>query len=166
MRLYELAAELNEFMARVDEGDIPEEAIADTLESITMDITDKADNVACLLKSLDAEIAAINAEAKRLTERAEAKKKTFDRVKEYLAENLQRAGLDKLETARNKISFRKSESVEIDEAAFLGWADVHRDDLLTYTAPRANKTAIKKALKDGEEIPGAQIVVKSNIQVR
>lgn len=166
MRLYELTAELSEFLERIDEGDIPEEAIADTLESITMDIEDKADNIACMLKSLEAEITAIKAEATRLVERGRAKEKTYDRIKEYLAENLQRVGMDKLETARNKIAFRKSESVEVDEATFLGWADVHRDDLLTYTAPKANKTAIKKALKDGEAIPGAQIVVKANLQIK
>lgn len=166
MRLYELTAELSEFLERVDEGDIPEEAISDTLESITMDIEEKADNIACVLKSLDAEISAIEEEAKKLTERAKAKEKAYGRIKEYLAENLQRVGMDKLETARNKITFRKSESVEIDEGAFLGWADVHRDDLLTYTAPKPNKTLIKKALKDGEEIVGAQIVVKSNIQIK
>lgn len=166
MKLYELTAELSEFLERVDEGDIPEEAIADTLESITMDIEEKADNIACVLKSLDAEITAIEEEAKKLNERAKAKAKAYDRVKEYLAENLQRVGMDKLETARNKITFRKSESVEVDETAFLEWAEKGRDDLLTYSAPKANKTAIKKALKDGEAIPGAQIVVKQNLQIK
>lgn len=165
MRLYELTTDFLSFVEAVDNDEIPEEAIADTLESITMDIEDKADNIACMLKSLDAEITAIKAEATRLVERGRAKEKTYDRIKEYLADNLQRVGINNLETVRNKITFRKSESVEVDEATFLGWADVHRDDLLTYTAPKANKTAIKKALKDGEAIPGAQIVVKQNLQI-
>lgn len=166
MKLYELTAELSEFLERIDEGDIPEEAIADTLESITMDIEDKADNIACLLKSLDADITAIEAEAKKLTERAKAKAKAYDRVKEYLAENLQRANLPKVETIRNVISFRKSDSVEVNEETFLGWAQINRDDLLTYTPPKPNKTAIKKAIKEGAKIPGAQIVVKQNLQIK
>lgn len=167
MKLYELTSDFLNFMEAVDNDEIPEEAIADTLESITMDIEEKADNVACLLKSLDAEIAAIKAEATRLIERGRAKEKTYDRIKEYLAENLQRVGIDKMETARNKIIFRKSESIEIgDESAFIAWAENKRDDLLTYSAPKVNKTAIKKALKDGDEIVGAQIVVKQHLQIK
>ena len=166
MKLYELISDFNEFMERVEEGDIPEEAIADTLEAITMSLEAKVDNIACMMKNLDAEITAIEAEAKKLTERAKAKEKTYDRLKEYLADNLQRANLPKIETIRSVVSFRKSDSVEVNEETFLGWAQIHRDDLLTYTAPKPNKTAIKKALKDGAKIPGAQIVVKQNLQIK
>ena len=167
MKLYELATDFLTFMEAIENEEVPEEAIADTLEAITLSIEDKADNIACLLKNLEAEVIAFKAEEARLAERRKAKEKTYDRIKEYLAENLQRVGLDKLETVRNKITFRKSESVEIgDEIAFIEWAENKRDDLLTYSAPKVNKTAIKKALKDGDEIVGASIVIRQNIQIK
>lgn len=167
MKLYELTSDFRSFMDAVDNDEIPEEAIADTLECIELAIEDKADNMACLLKNLEAEINAIKAEASRLVERGRAKEKTYNRIKEYLADNLQRVGIDKIETARNKITFRKSESVEIgDEDAFIEWAEKERDELLTYSAPKVNKTAIKKALKGGEEIPGASIVISQNLQLK
>ena len=62
MKLYELATDFLTFMEAIENEEVPEEAIADTLESITLDIEDKADNIACLLKNLDAEITAIKAE--------------------------------------------------------------------------------------------------------
>lgn len=166
MKLYELTNDYLALVEAIDNGEIPEEAIADTLEAITACIEDKADSIACLLKNLDAECKAIKAEEERLAERRKAKEKFFERIKQYLSETLQRAGLDKVETARNRITFRKSESVEVNEDAFIAWAQMHRDDLLTYSAPKVNKTEVKKALKSGAEVVGAELLVKNNIQIK
>jgi hypothetical protein len=166
MKLYDLTNEYLALLDAIDNDEIPEEAIADTLEAITGEIESKADSIACLLKNLDADILAIKAEESRLAERRKAKEKSYERIKEYLSSTLQIAGLDKIETARNKISFRKSESVEVDEASFILWAQKNRDDLLTYVAPKVNKTEIKKALKNGEEIIGAELRVNTNIQLK
>lgn len=165
MKLYEIANEYLALMQAIDDGEIPEEAIADTLEAITGEIEFKADNIACLLKNIDADIKAIKAEEDRLAERRKAKEKAYDRLKQYLSDVLQSTGINKVETARNNISFRKSEAVEIDES-FIAWATIHRDDLLKFSKPTADKTAIKKALKDGSEIVGAKLVVNQNIQVK
>lgn len=166
MRLYELANDYLALMQAIDDEEIPEEAIADTLEAIKGDVEVKADNIACLLKNISAECDAIRAEEIRLAERRRAKEKAFDRLKEYLSTILQQMDISKVETARNKITFRKSESVEVDEVAFIKWASVNRDDLLTYAEPKANKTEIKKALKDGALVVGATLVTKQNINIK
>lgn len=167
MKLYEIANDYLALMQAIDNDEIPEEAISDTLEAITGEVEVKADNIACLLKNLDADIVAIKAEETRLAERRKAKEKSAERVKQYLADTLQRMSIDKVETARNKISFRKSESVEVfDENAFVKWALGNRDDLLTFTDPKVNKTEVKKALKSGVEIEGAQLVSNMNIQIK
>ena len=49
MTLYELMNGYKDFLMAVENGDIPEEAIADTLESIEASIDDKIDNTACAL---------------------------------------------------------------------------------------------------------------------
>lgn len=166
MKLYELTNDYLALLNAIDNDEIPEEAIADTLEAITAGIEEKADSIACLLKNLDADIVAIKAEETRLAERRKAKEKSIERIKQYLSESLQNAGIDKVETARNRITFRKSEAVEIVDEVFIKWAQMHRDDLLTYAEPKANKTAIKSALKDGIEIVGAELRIKNNIQIK
>jgi hypothetical protein len=166
MKLYELTNDYLALMNAIDNDELPEEAIADTLEAITSSIEEKADSIACLLKNLDAECIAIKAEESRLAERRKAKEKSIERIKQYLSESLQSAGIDKIETARNRITFRKSESVEVDEETFIRWAEVNRDDLLTYSAPKANKTEIKKALKSGAEIVGAALRINNNMQIK
>lgn len=166
MKLYEIANDYLALMQAIENDEIPEEAIADTLEAIVAEIEDKADNIACLLKNIDADIVAIKAEETRLAERRKVKEKSAERIKQYLSDVLQSAAIDKVETARNRITFRKSESVELDEGAFVAWAMENNNDLLTYSAPKANKTEIKKALKGGAEIVGAQLVSKNNIQIK
>lgn len=167
MKLYELAADYEAFIAAVEAGEIPEEAIADTLESIESSIEDKADNIACILKNIDAERAAIKAEEDKLAERRKTKEKDYEKLKKYLSDMLLKCGKTKIETPRNKITFRASEAVVVeDESAFVEWAARGHDEFLTYKAPTINRTEIKKALKNGTEISGAYIESNQNIQIK
>lgn len=167
MKLYELAENYENFIAAVESGEIPEDALIDTLEAIESAIEDKVDNIACLLKNLTAEAVAIKAEKDNLEERIKAKEKERDRIKAYLSDMLLKCGKTKIETPRNKITFRKSEVVVVeDEAAFMDWAEREHDEYLTYKDPTINKTAIKKALASGTEIVGAHIESKQNIQIK
>lgn len=167
MKLYEIANDYEALVEAIETGEIPEEAIADTLEGIEALLEDKADNIACLIKNIKADVQAIRAEELNLAERRKSKESQIERLTAYLSETLQRVGISKMETVRNKISFRKSESVSVaDEGAFIAWAMGSHDDLLTYKDPTINKTAIKKALSSGEKIEGAVIENKLNIQIK
>jgi hypothetical protein len=167
VKLYEIAEEYEALIAAIEDGDIPEEAVADTLESIQSLLVDKADNIACLVKSLSAEASAIKAEEDALSKRRKQKERMVQRLKSYLSDVLLRSGYTKLETARSKISFRKSEGVVIDnEDAFIVWAESHDKSLLTYPSPTISKTAVKEALGEGVEIVGVRIEAKQNIQIK
>ena len=168
MKLYEIAAEYENFMTAIENGEIPEEAIGDTLEGITSLLDEKADNIACLIKNLTAEAEAIKAEEDRLKARRTAKLNRAARLTEYLSTTLQNAGYTKIETARNNISFRQNPpSVVFDnETAFIEWANEHCKSLLTYDKPTVNKTAIKTAINEGLELAGVRIERKLNIQIK
>ena len=167
MKLYEIANDYLALMQAIENDEIPEEAISDTLEAVKGELEVKADNIGCLLKNIEADINAIKAEEERLAERRKTKAKAYDRLKQYLSDALLGVGIDKVETARNVISFRKSESVEVNEDVFTKWALENREDLITVTMnTKANKTAIKKELKGGTEIPGAMLIQNKNIQIK
>jgi ubiquinone biosynthesis protein Coq4 len=167
MTLFELSQDYKNFLQAIEDGLIPEDAINDSLESISGLIEDKADNIACMIKNLNAEALAIKTEEQALAERRKAKEKQVERLKEYLSETLLSVNYTKIETARNKISFRKSESVYIaNEEEFIEWCTKEHDDFLTYKAPTLNKTMIKSALASGEVIEGASIVSKQNMQIK
>lgn len=166
MRLYEIKDNYLSLLDMIENGEIPEEAISDTLEAVSGELEEKADNIACIIKNELAEIDAIKAEEQALAERRRAKERNCDRLKAYLSDNLQAAGINKFETARNKISFRRSSALEIaDESAFIMWASEYAPTLLK-TSVAANKTAIKDYMALGNEIDGVKIAEKFSLQLK
>lgn len=159
MTLYELMTSYKDFLVAVENGDIPEEAIADTLEAIEASLDEKIDNTACVIKVLEAEEAAIKAEEERLAKRRKAKEKAKEKVKAYLSEMILAVGKTEFESPRNKLSFRRSEETVCDknvlDAKWMRKKETFEPD----------KVAIKNAILSGEKIPGAEIVVKQNLQI-
>lgn len=168
MKLYEIATDYENLMAAIENGDIPEDAVIDTLESITSLLEDKADNIACLIKNLTAEAEAIKAEEDRLKARRTAKLNRAERLTSYLSDILQRSGYTNIETARNVISFRKTPPKVVfdNESAFIEWARVNADNYLNYGKPTVNKTAIKAAIDSGTKIEGVRVESSQNISIK
>ena len=168
MTLYELMNDYKNFLSAVENGDIPEDAIADTLESIEASIEDKIDNTACLLKVLEAEEAAIKAEEERLAQRRKVKANVKDRLKNYLSEMMLSMGKTEFESPRNKITFRKTPGKVVfdDEKKFIEWAQIHADSLLNYGKPTVDKTAIKVALANGAELDGVRIESSQSMTIK
>ena len=168
MSLYSIAAEYERFFSMIEAGEIPEEAIADTLDSIEGEFREKLENTISVIKNKRAEIEAIKEEVKALTERLKAKTKDAERLIGYVALVFERTGKEKYESARHKVSFRKSEALEIaDEEALINFLEAKGyDALLKYEMPTVNKTEVKAAIARGESFPGAEIVKKLNIQIK
>ena len=113
MKLYEITELFMRFANMVEAGEIEEDAIADTLESIEGELEEKADNIACLIKSWQAEAEAIKAEEKALAERRKVKENQINNLKNYISNTMLTLGKTKIETSRNLISFRKSTALYI-----------------------------------------------------
>ena len=174
MQLYELVGEYQIFQEQfasfcemVDSGEIPEQAVWDTLDAITGGIEEKIDNIACIYKQAMYEAAMMKAEEQSMRERRKAKENAAERLKAYIHSAMQATGSSKIETARNRLSFRKSEKVMIDdEETFVAWAQEYNPDLLTYKQPEPNKTVIKKIIAGGQPIEGCRIEPCMNLQVK
>lgn len=168
MKLYELAADYQNLLDAIENGDIPEIALCDTLESITTLLEDKADNIACMIKELTVEAEAIKAEEDKLKARRTAKLKRAQRLTEYLSECLTNAGRDKIETARNVITFRKTPGKVVfdNEKAFVEWAEKNAGCFLKTTAPTTDRTAIAVYIRDGGRLPGVRIESSQNISIK
>lgn len=166
MKLYEIKEEYITLLEAIEAGEIPEEAIADTLEMVGGELKEKADNIACLIKQELAEANAIKAEEIALAERRKSKEKAVERMKLYLTENLLAAGLDKVETARTKISFRTSKSVSVEDTDALIKYAMYNPQVIKIREPEANKTEIKRLLESGENVYGCVLQIKHNIQIK
>jgi hypothetical protein len=120
---------------------------------------DKLEAVALYVKQLEAEAAAVRAEEKTLAARRQAKERKAERLREYVARSMQAFGDVKLETARCALSFRKSETVELTDPERVPTTFVSYQ-------PKIDKAAIRKALKAGEDVQGAELVTRQNLQIK
>lgn len=130
----------------------------EAMEALELAREVKIENVAMYIKSKRALAEAIDAEIESLTKRMKSYKNEVARCTKYLAENFDR---DKYETAKVKLSWRKSESVNVPDATVLPEQYRRVKEVV-----EADKKAIKEALKSGEVIVGAELVVKQNLQIK
>ena len=145
------------------------EALLDTLDAIDDEMDEKLANCGAFIKQLTAEADALDAEIKSLKNRSAAKKREIDSFKTYIMACMEHADVKKVDKPLAKLSIRtNAESVSVsNEQAFVSWAQLsNRDDLLRYAAPDINKTAVKAALNDGQNIPGCQIVRTKSLIVK
>lgn len=163
MKLWEIKDEIEKcFSETVDEetGEILSEVNLQYLEELQMAFDDKVDNICCLIKNMDAEVKAFNTEEANLKKRRMAKESASQRLKDYLKAVLNG---QKFESVRTKISYRASKSTEVDMDLFMNNKDY---DLYVKTEITPNKTAIKKALEDGKELIGAEIVENQSMIIK
>ena len=166
MTLFEIQAQLAEAIEGLFDNVDPETGEVDAgsiqaLEELQEARDEKLEGCGAYIKNLEAEAKAIKEEADRLKKRAEQKQKNADRIREYVSNILQAAGETKFESAKVVFSFRKSEALNITDEEKLPAAY-----MVTKTETAPDKAAIKKALKAGELIEGAEIITKQNLQVK
>lgn len=143
-------------------------------EQIQIDLQTKLDNTICLSKLIDGEIEVIDKEIKRLQSekksRENKRKWLLGRVDNYVRMQfynedgtIDLVGLNKykLDLPHSKIAYRKSESVEVQDINLLP-----KEFIKIKTEESADKTSIKKAIKEGNNIKGAKLVTNVNLNVK
>jgi hypothetical protein len=94
-----------------------------------------------------------------MAEREKVRRNKAESLKGFLGRYLDGK---KFETAKVAMSFRKSEAVEFD-ASYMADVPV---EFLKLREPELDKTAVKKAIKAGEEIPGCALVTRQNLTIK
>ena len=131
---------------------------AGKLEELQMARDEKIENIGLWIKDLTAEAEAIKAEEQNLKKRRQVAENKAKNLKTYLDYALDG---QKFRTPRLSISFRRSESVNVTDPSKLP------DELVeTVIDIKPLKAEIKKAIKAGLIVDGAELVQALNIQVR
>ena len=129
---------------------------------ITRDqLQDKGTNYAFVIKKLDAECDIIDAEIKRLSELKKVRQNACERLKANISHAMQTFEVDKIESPLIKLSFRKSQSVNVADVNSL--PNKYKTIKVT---EQADKMKIKQALLNGEVIEGCEIVNNNNLQIK
>ena len=160
--LFEINAELQDLWEAAldpETGEVDETALA-LFESLHIERDAKIENIACWIKNLKSDAEALKTEAKNMADRAKAAERKADSLKRYLAAALHG---EKFQSARAAISWRKSVSVEVDEAEVENLPEQY---IRRKVSVEADKTAIKDALKAGEILEGCRLVESNNISIK
>jgi len=132
-----------------------ESKLAITQEELSV----KATNYGLVMLNNEADITAIDTEIKRLQALKAPLESTNKKLKEAISNAMLMYGLEKVESPTLKLSFRKSEAVEVFDESKLN------QKYFNYK-PTVDKTAIKADLKAGVEVDGARIVTNQNLQIK
>ena len=162
MNIYQIDRQIEELLSETDPetGEVlfdPEQ-----LNTLMMEREQATEDLALGYKNLTAEAAAIRTEASILNERARKVERMAENAKRYLAAIL---GGAKFKTARVNVGYRSSSRVDL-ASDFISWAKENAPRLLREKEPEADKTEIKRLLKNGVTVPYATLIEESNIQIR
>ncbi|HGL9200720.1 TPA: siphovirus Gp157 family protein, partial [Neisseria gonorrhoeae] len=126
----------------------------DTLEAVIGQFEVKAQSVIAYIKNQEITEKMLEGHIGRMTGKLKAVKAQNQSLKDYLARNMQAAGITeiKADDGTFKASFRKSEAVVILDEAQIP-AEFMREAVKT----EPDKTAIRKAIESGRQVAGAKI---------
>lgn len=163
MNLYEIDKQLVAALENVDE-ETGELLDYESFSELQMERDKKIENTLCYIKNLEAEASMIAAEEKNLSDRRLAKETKAKRLRQYIADYLNG---EAFETARCKVIYRNSAALNVmDVGAAAAYLRSTYPDMVIYHEPTISKRDVTALIKNGEIIPGCELVTKRNMSVR
>ena len=157
MNLYELSSNYR----AIQEMDLDEETLRDTLDSIIGEAEPHADNIVKWIRNLKGENTAIKEEETRLKNKRITNENKIKALSLYLEDFLKTSGLTRIKTELFTISLQNNPpSVEVYDATLIP------PKYLIEQLPVVDKQIIKELLKQGKEIPGATLKQTKGLRIR
>ena len=162
--LYELAAEYRADAEKLADMDLDEQTLADTLEGLSGELEVKAQNVIMFTRNLEATAAAIKEAEAQMAARRKALENRAAGLRRYVLENMQFAGIQKIECPFFKLSIRDNPAaVDIYEPGLIPAQYMKQPEP---PPPAPDKTAIKAAITAGTEVPGAKLTKGTRLEIK
>lgn len=133
----------------------------DIIEALTQQFDEKIENIACYIKNNVSMIAALKAEEATFSDRRKRLERRVDGLKRYITSCMDTVGRDRFETPLCRITFRKSESVNIEDED-----KIPAEYIVVVEQRKPDKAAMKKAIQSGQVIDGISLLEKRNIQIK
>lgn len=108
MNLYELTESMLAVQDLLESDEYDEETIADTLDAVEGAYEYKMENCCKVIKNLEADIEALKAEAKRLTDKRRTLENNIDRLKAKMFESMKITGKEKIKGSVFTLAIQKN----------------------------------------------------------
>ena len=143
-----------------------EELSQEELESILKEVSDlfdkKAANIAGLFLNLEAQAKAIKEAEQRMKKRRDSLEKNSKRLRDYLLNSMQSLSIKEVKTPEYLVKIRKN-PCRVDVA---NEALIPQRFKEVVESVKINKTAIKEAIRSGNQVPGATLEQGYSLAVR
>lgn len=147
-----------ESLAIQNDGEVTEEQLQELVLAQTTSLT-KIENICKYIKHLESFVDYAKEEKDRINTRQKMAEKRIESIKTYLAPYIQEKG--KVTAGTFNLSTRVSESIEITDIDKL--SKTYLSTVVTY---KPDKDVIKKVIKCGEKVSGAELIIKNNLIIK
>lgn len=164
LTLYQIAAEYRAITDVLMDSDADEQTIKDTLEGEAWPLELKAQNYGFVIRNMEATAAAIKEAEKQMAERRKAIEKRAAHMLERLKTGMEIAGVTELSCPHFVVKIKNNPAaVEVYEPGLIPSIYMRHPEP---PPPAPDKTAIKEAIKAGREVPGAQMVQGTRLEIK
>jgi hypothetical protein len=164
MNLFEIAAGYRSMAERLADLDLDDQTIADTLEAEGGELVTKGTNVAFVCRNLEATAAAIKEAEAQMAARRKALESRAARLRKHLLDGMRLANIQRIDSPHFSITIKKNPpSVDVFEPGLVP------KEYMTDPPPpppQIDKDLIKKAIKDGFEVPGCRLTQGERVDIR
>lgn len=162
--LYQIADQYLQDLEKLSDLDLPEDVVRDTLEGMRGEMQEKCTSVAAFIRNTESLAAQIKQAEEAMATRRKALEKRAESIREYLLTNMQRTGINKIESPWFKIAIQKNPaSVVIDDPIMLDSRFLRQPEP---PPPAPDKKAIKEALQAGEVVEGAHLEQTERVTIK
>lgn len=161
LKLYELSQNYQNLQELMENEDVPAEMLKEALDAVGDEIEKKAEGIAQIINVITGYIDMIKKEKARLDKTQKTYENKVKYLKQYLQDAMQQTGKTKFKTNLFSFGIQKN-------PASVNITDVYAvpTQFREVQEPKLNKKAILEALKNGEEIAGAEIVQGESLRIR
>lgn len=164
MTIYQITNDYLQLMQMMEDPELDPQTLADTMEGIEGELEDKADNYARVMKNMEADLNGIKAEIDRLSTRKKTIENNIKRMKEALQFSMETTGKTKFKTELFSFGIRKNAPAVIMDEPYI---ENVPERFLKYSDPTINRTAIKEAIQNGEDLEGlAHLESSTSLSIR
>lgn len=149
--LYELTDDYLTLLEMAEDPDIDEQALMDTMEGIEGEIEIKAEGYAKVIRTLEGDAAACDAESKRLRNKKQTIENNIKRMKAALQMAMEVTGKRKFKTPLFSFNIQKNPAAVVVDEQYI---ENIPERFLVRKDPEINRKAIKDAINAGEDLEG------------
>ena len=160
--LYELTTEFKAVADKLEQLELDEQTIQDTLEGYSADFDNKVVSISSFIRNLEVSAHAMKVAEVEMYNRRKAVENKIEHLKDYVLTNMKAIGKDKVECALFKVSVRNNPaSIVVDESAV-----VPKEFVVTKVTESVDKKALKTALEEGLVVEGVSLVRNNSLSIK